>query len=252
MITFANVTKTFRNRRGEDVLALSNVSMDVASGQLVSIVGPSGCGKSTILRMIAGLEHSDRGKVTLGGKQVSRPSRDVSMMFQSSTLLPWFTVLKNVMLPLQVAGKSNGARERATSLLETVRLSAFVEKYPYQLSGGMQQRVAMCRALAVDPEVLLMDEPFGALDALTRERMNLELQRVWLASGKTIVLVTHSISESVFLSDKVIVMSQRPGRVLAEISIPLPRPRNFDETPAMPEYVRISSQIRNLLNIDEG
>jgi NitT/TauT family transport system ATP-binding protein len=247
LISAQNLSKQFEGRDGSPVLALSDVSFQIAAGKFVCIVGPSGCGKSTLLRLIAGLEGRHDGVLLLDGQAITKPSPAVGVMFQSATLLPWFSILKNVMLPMQLDGRKEQAAARAQALLTMTRLNGFEKKYPYQLSGGMQQRAAICRALARDPAVLLMDEPFGALDALTRDRMNLELQRIWEESAKTVVMVTHSIQEAILLSDTVIVMSPRPGRILAEIDIDLPRPRSFHATTATAEYNSYARQIRDML-----
>jgi NitT/TauT family transport system ATP-binding protein len=247
MISAQSLSKVFEARDGSRVVALTEIDFHIASGTFVCIVGPSGCGKSTLLRLIAGLDGNYRGCLLLDGHPVVHPSPSVGMMFQSATLLPWYTILKNVMLPMQIGATAANADQRARALLKMTKLEGFETKYPYQLSGGMQQRAAICRALARDPRVLLMDEPFGALDALTRDRMNLELQRIWQESAKTVVMVTHSIQEAVLLSDRVIVMSPRPGRILAEIDIDLPRPRTFHATTALPEYNDYSRRIRDLL-----
>jgi NitT/TauT family transport system ATP-binding protein len=229
--------------------ALDRVDLEIADGEFVCLVGPSGCGKSTFLRLVAGLDPCDGGHLTLAGRQVTGASSDVGVVFQTANLLPWFTVRANVMLPLRV-GACRGRpvdSQHVHELLTIAGIADFANKYPYELSGGMQQRAAIVRALARDPKVLLMDEPFGALDALTRERLNVELLRIWQASRKTILLITHSIGESVFLSDRVLVMSARPGRILREVLIPLPRPRTLEETPAHPDYVRLMTEIRSLL-----
>jgi len=252
MISFEHLGKIFDSGDGRRVTALRDVTLTIEDAQIVSIVGPSGCGKSTLLRIIGGLEERSSGMAMLDGTPIDRPSSSIGFMFQSATLLPWYTVLGNVMLPLSVRGDKGNREKRARDLLEMAGLAGFEQSYPYQLSGGMQQRVAVCRALAADPDVLLMDEPFGALDALTREHMNLELQRIWQLSPKTIVLVTHSISEAVFLSDRVVVMSPRPGRVLDVIDVDLPRPRDFETTIGLPEYLRVTVKIRGLLNSHEG
>jgi NitT/TauT family transport system ATP-binding protein len=172
----------------------------------------------------------------------------VGVVFQSATLLPWLTVAQNTTLPLRVGPARGRAPTGVQALLEMAGLNGFEDKYPYELSGGMQQRAAICRALARDPEILLMDEPFGALDALTRERLNVELQRIWQASGKTVLLITHSIAESVFLSDRVLVMSPRPGHILADFAVTLPRPRDFASTPEHPDYLRLTKEIRSVLD----
>ena len=203
---------------GEPVLALDHLDMAVRDGEFVCLVGPSGCGKSTLLRLLAGLDRADAGAFTLADKRIDGPSAEVGVVFQQATLLPWLTVWQNVTVPLRVGGHRMDGREAAVrDLLRIAGLQGFENKYPYELSGGMQQRVAIVRALVRDPKLLLMDEPFGALDALTREKMNAELQRIWLASRKTVVLITHSIDEAVFLGDRVIVMSARPGRIVREI-----------------------------------
>jgi len=210
----------------DGVLALQDIDCSIEQGSFVTIVGPSGCGKSTLLRILAGLLDYDTGQVALDGQSIRGTRRDVGVVFQSSILLPWRTILENVMLPAEVLGLPiKQARERALQLLHMVRLDGFEHKLPRQLSGGMQQRASIARALLHDPKILLMDEPFGALDAMTRERMNLELQRIWIESGKTVVLITHSIPEAVFLGDRVFVMSPRPGTLERVLPIDLPRPR---------------------------
>ncbi len=248
LIAAEKVSKTYITTSGAKVHALDNVGLQIADGELVTIVGPSGCGKSTLLRMIAGLDDYDDGALTLDDTAITGPSPNVGVVFQSANLLPWMSVRDNVALPLRVGGKRKTEPGRVDRLLDMTGLGDFGARYPYELSGGMQQRAGICRALARDPRILLMDEPFGALDALTRERMNLELQRIWQESGKTIILITHSISEAIFLGDRVIVMSARPGRVLRDIPIPIPRPRSLDTIIAHPEYAGIASEIRGLLN----
>jgi NitT/TauT family transport system ATP-binding protein len=245
------VTKIFRTVSGGAVQALKEVDLAIGEGDFISVVGPSGCGKSTFLRLIAGLDTMSSGRLSLSGRPVTGPSPEVGVVFQHATLLPWLTVEANVRLPLRVGGRHEGAG-RVKELLAMVGLAGFEDKYPYELSGGMQQRAAICRALARDPKVLLMDEPFGALDALTRERMNVELQRIWQKSRKTVLLITHSIAESVFLGDRVVVMSPRPGRVLSDLRVNLARPRSFETTPADPEYLRLTREIRALLDAGAG
>jgi NitT/TauT family transport system ATP-binding protein len=252
LIHARGVAKTYRTVSGEPVRALERVDLDIADGDFVCVVGPSGCGKSTFLRLIAGLDDVTSGDLRLGGKTVEGSSPDVGVVFQSATLLPWLTVESNVRLPLRVGGRRASADANVKHLLTMVGLEGFENKYPYELSGGMQQRAAICRALARDPKVLLMDEPFGALDALTRERMNVELQRIWQQSRKTVLLITHSIAESVFLGDRVVVMSPRPGRILRDLRIDLPRPRDFTTTPGHPEYLRLTREIRSLLDAQGG
>lgn len=242
------VAKTYRTVSGDTVPALRSISLRIADGDFVCVVGSSGCGKSTFLRLIAGLDTLSAGQLLLSGKALTSTSADVSVVFQSATLLPWLTLFENVRLPLRVGGWRTPDDDTVHRLLAMVGLTEFADKYPYELSGGMQQRAAICRALARDPKILLMDEPFGALDALTRERMNVELQRIWLASRKTVLLITHSIGESVFLGDRVVVMSPRPGRILKEFDIKLPRPRTFEQTTRDPEYLRLTGEIRALLD----
>jgi NitT/TauT family transport system ATP-binding protein len=249
LIVVEGVVKIYSTVAGDSVLALDNVDLTVRDGEFVCLVGPSGCGKTTLLRLLAGLDTADAGKSSLAGKTLNGPSPEVGVVFQQSNLLPWFTVLQNVMLPLRVGGSSRDAAKIAEihKLLVIAGLEGFENKYPYELSGGMQQRAAIVRALARDPKLLLMDEPFGALDALTRERMNAELQRIWMASGKTVVLITHSIDEAIFLGDRVVVMSPRPGRIVRELVVDLPRPRVAAETFGSPKHVALAREIRTLL-----
>ena len=248
LIEAKGIVKIYPTVSGEPVLALDQVDMSVEDGEFVCLVGPSGCGKSTLMRLLAGLDRADAGTFSLGGTAIDGPSAEVGVVFQQATLLPWLTVWQNVTLPLRVGGHDIGDREAPVrELLKIAALQGFENKYPYELSGGMQQRVAIVRALARDPKLLLMDEPFGALDALTREKMNAELQRIWLASRKTVVLITHSIDEAIFLGDRVVVMSPRPGRIVRELKVDLPRPRVAAETFGHPEHVKLSREIRALL-----
>lgn len=227
-IRVAGLEKIYRPRKSEPTHALSDINFTVRRGEFISIVGPSGCGKTTLLKILAGLIPRTEGEVTIAGTDVVKPSREVGMVFQAATLLPWRTVFENVMVPAEVQKLDKAVhRERANELINMVGLAGFESKYPGELSGGMQQRAGICRALVHDPAVLLMDEPFGALDAMTREYMNIELLRIWRQSKATIVLVTHSIPEAVFLSDRVIVMSPRPGRISEIMSIELERPRTL-------------------------
>ena len=217
------------------------VDLQVADGELVTVVGRSGCGKSTLLRIVAGLVPATAGSVAIAGSRVDGPRRDVALMFQRSALLPWRSVLDNVMLPIDVVrGDRAAARREAAELLELTGLSGFERARPYELSGGMQQRAALCRALISRPRVLLMDEPFAALDALTREELSLELQRLWQERRKTIVFVTHSIDEAVVLADRIVVMTPRPGRIARIVPVELPRPRavGMDGYAAIAEAVR--------------
>ncbi len=243
-IDVRDVAKTYRTRSAEDVVALSPVRLAIGARELVAIVGPSGCGKSTLLRILAGLIAPSAGGTTIGGSPVRGPRRDIGMVFQDPVLLPWRTVRSNVLMPADVVGMARGRAEaRADELLRLVHLEAFGAKYPAELSGGMRQRVAIARALMHDPAILLMDEPFGALDAMTREYMNLELLRIWQASGKTVVLVTHSIDEAVFLADRVVVMSPRPGTVREIVAVDVARPRG-PRTRFDPRYLELIERVR--------
>ncbi|MGH7397857.1 MAG: ABC transporter ATP-binding protein [Candidatus Rokuibacteriota bacterium] len=226
LIEVRGASKTFGTRSGESIQALAEVSLGIAPGEFVCIVGASGCGKSTLLRLVAGLVAPTMGGVTIGGSAVTGPRRDIGMVFQDPVLLPWRTVLKNVLVPAEVIGmERREAARRAAALLDLVGLGGFTDKYPGELSGGMRQRAAIARALMHDPEILLMDEPFGALDAMTREAMNQELLRIWQGNRKTVILVTHSIDEAVFLADRVVVMSPRPGSVRQTLAVDVERPR---------------------------
>lgn len=224
------ITKKYRSARGSAVTALEKVSFDVDRGEFLAIVGPSGCGKSTLLRIIAGLRMATQGAVHLEGVRVAAPVR-AGIVFQTPSLLPWRSTLDNVLLSVDLAGLPiSRYRQRAMELLELVSLARFAHQFPSELSGGMQQRVALCRALIHDPDLLLMDEPFGALDAMTRDEMNFELLRIWGATEerKTILFVTHSIAEAVFLADRILVMSARPGRVEEILASVLSRPRTLE------------------------
>ena len=228
LIHARGVHKTYRTQDGE-VETLKPLDFEIRAGEFVSVVGPSGCGKSTLMKMVAGLLPASGGELSLAGQRVAGPQTNVGIVFQTATLLPWRRVVDNILLQAEIRGMPMAAaRQRAQQLVEMAGLQGFEQKYPWQLSGGMQQRVAILRALLHDPPLLLMDEPFGALDAMTREKMNLELQRIWMAAGKTVLLITHSIPEAIFLSDRVLVMTERPGRIAAEYDIDLPRPRSLD------------------------
>jgi NitT/TauT family transport system ATP-binding protein len=228
-IHLAGVRKVYRTR-GKEFTAVSEVTFDVGAGELVSLVGPSGCGKSTLLKILAGLHPHDGGTVRIGSaNHAFDPSRDIGMVFQQALLLKWRRILDNVLLPAEILGlPRRESRDRARDLLALVGLSGYEDKYPYELSGGMQQRAAIARSLIHDPKLILMDEPFGALDALTRERMNLELLRIWRESRKTILFVTHGIAEAVFLGTRVIVLTAGPARMADNFSIELPHPRTLD------------------------
>ena len=228
LIEAKDLNKIYASNDGKGVAALKSVSFSIGEGEFVSIVGRSGCGKSTLVKILAGLLKHTSGDVSIGGRPVAGPAADVGIVFQAPVLLPWRTIMQNVLLPSEIRKAITPAiKLRAASLLELVGLSGFENRYPYELSGGMQQRAAIVRALVQDPKLLLMDEPFGALDAMTREQMNVEVLRIWSASRKTVIFVTHSIVESVFLSDRVFVMTPRPGRLAEIIDIDLPRPRTL-------------------------
>ncbi len=244
----AGLSKIYDTLEGGKVVALEQIDLTVKPGELLTVVGPSGCGKSTLLKLLAGLILPSDGEARLFDRRITGPSLDVGMVFQSPTLLQWRSVLENVMLPIDVLSLDRRTgRERASALLTMMGLAGFERKYPGELSGGMQQRVAMARALVHNPAVLLMDEPFGALDAMTRENMNLELQQIWQEANKTIVLITHSISEAVFLGDRVVVMTPRPGRLAEVISVDFPRPRSLDIM-GTAAFGAITNHIRRLLN----
>jgi NitT/TauT family transport system ATP-binding protein len=213
---------------GGVVRALDGIDLIVAGGEFVSVVGPSGCGKSTLMRLVAGLVAPTSGTVRIGGRLVDSPAPDVGIVFQKATLLPWRSVVGNIALQLEMRNLARLAHlERLKQLIALTGLGGFEDALPHELSGGMQQRVALCRALIHDPAILLMDEPFGALDAMTREAMNTELQRVWMDRAKTVLFITHSIAEAVFLSDRIVVMTPRPGRIADIVSVDLPRPRSL-------------------------
>ena len=247
IIEIARLDKTFVTVRNDRIRALDDISLRVREHEFVTVVGPSGCGKTTLLKILAGLVPPSAGAVRVAGSPVAAPRRDIGIVFQNPVLLPWRTVLDNVLLPAEVQDIPLGlAQARAGELLKMVGLAEFADKYPMELSGGMQQRAAISRALVSDPKLLLMDEPFGALDAMTREQMNLELQRIWRESGKTVLLITHSIPEAVFLGDRVVVMTPRPGRIARIIDVPIPRPRPIDAM-GDPLFARLTGDIRRLL-----
>jgi NitT/TauT family transport system ATP-binding protein len=251
-ITARGLGKTYATSAGETIQALTQVNFEVATGEFVSIVGPSGCGKTTVMRILAGLIDSYNGSVSIGGRVVHGPTSEIGVVFQDANLMPWRTVLANVMLPGDVLKlDKKTCKARALDLLALVGLTGFEQKLPGELSGGMRQRAAIARALLHDPKILLMDEPFGALDAMTRDNMNVELARIAAQSGKTVFLITHSIAESVFLSDRVLVMSSRPGRIIEEIAIDLPRPRTLDVV-ADPAFSETVLRIRHLLETSTG
>ena len=250
LIKIAGLRKEYQTRSGESVLALSDISLEVREGEFLSIVGPSGCGKTTLLRILAALEPRTSGTVTIAGDTIGRIRNDVSVVFQQAVLLPWYNVLENLLLPARLRkDEVRAATERAHYLLNLVGLADFARKYPFELSGGMQQRISICRALLRDPRILLMDEPFGALDAMTREAMNLELMRIWAEQQKTVVFITHSIPEAVLLGDRVVVMSPRPGRISQVFDIDLERPRSL-ATMSLPRFGGICGEVRALFGGD--
>ncbi|MEP9380516.1 ABC transporter ATP-binding protein [Aquabacter sp. CN5-332] len=252
LIELRDVNKRFSTRSGETVVALENVNLNVADGEFLSVVGPSGCGKTTLLRILAGLEPLTSGFATIEGNGISGPRNHVAVVFQQATLLPWYSVLENVLMPVRLLGTPAKADvERAEGLLELAGLSGFARKYPFELSGGMQQRVSICRALVRDPKILLMDEPFGALDAMTRETMNLELMRLWAQHKKTVVFITHSIPEAVLLGDRVVVMSPRPGRISHILDMGIQRPRSL-KTLALPEFGALCDEVRSIFGSASG
>lgn len=244
VVELIDLSKTYATRYGDKLEALANTTMSMQLGEFVAVVGPSGCGKTTLLNIVCGLTPLTQGEVRINQKHGAAGAFQVGVVFQEPTLLLWRTVIQNVLLPIEIRKKPTGQyKDRARALLSTLGLEGFEHAYPYELSGGMQQRVAIARALIEDPTLLLMDEPFSALDAFTRERLNLELLRVWEETKKTVLFVTHSISEAVFLADRVLVMAPRPGRIVADINVRLPRPRKADIVTS-PEFVEYIAQIR--------
>jgi len=244
LIRIDGVAKTYHSVNGP-IESLKPLSFDIGDGEFMAIVGPSGCGKSTLLKLVAGLLPVSAGEIRLDGKPVNGPPDNVGIVFQSPVLLAWRSVLDNILLQIEMRRLSRAQYlPKAQALLAMTGLKDFAQKYPWELSGGMQQRASICRALVHEPAVLLMDEPFGALDAMTREKMNLELQRIWYETKKTVMLITHSIPEAVFLSDRVLVMTERPGAVAAIYDVDLPRPRSL----AMmgdPAFVKLTQTIRS-------
>jgi NitT/TauT family transport system ATP-binding protein len=251
VIAVRQLSKRYDSRGGA-VVALEKIDFKIAEGEFVAVVGPSGCGKSTLLKILAGLLPKTEGEATLRGTPIVRPRRDIGVVFQSPVLFPWRTVLDNVLLPVDV--QSLGREKHvpiARDLLNLVGLAGFEERFPWELSGGMQQRAAIVRSLINDPVILLMDEPFGALDAMTRENMNLELQRIWMTRRKTVLFITHSISEAVFLADRVLVMTARPGRIMDVLTLDFPRPRTLDIVNS-PEFGAYAKRVRECLNATGG
>ena len=249
LVSVTNVQKTYFTRQAP-VHAVASASVDVARGEFVSLLGPSGCGKSTLLMMIAGLERPTGGSILLGGSEVKKPRRDIGVIFQDATLLPWKSAVENVLFPIRILKLPIEAyRQRAKELLNMVGLSGFEHKKPSQLSGGMRQRVAICRALIHDPDILLMDEPFSALDAITRDQMNVALSEILETYKKTVIFVTHSIREAAFLSDRVVVMGGRPSTIMLDMQMPFQRPRRF-EIEETPEFAGVCRKLR--LTIEEA
>jgi NitT/TauT family transport system ATP-binding protein len=238
-LDIADVRKVFRTG-----VAVERAAFAVEANQFVSIVGPSGCGKSTLLRMVAGLLPPSAGRITVGGRVVAGPIANAGMVFQSPVLLPWRTTLANILFVAEVGGrKASAHRQRALQLISLAGLAGFEDAFPHQLSGGMQQRAAICRALLLDPPLILMDEPFGALDVMTRERMAFELQKIWAANKNTVLFVTHSITEAVLLSDTIVVMTPRPGRIQDVVEVDLPRPRGIGVLED-PRFIELSARVR--------
>ena len=244
-VAIDGVAKTYK-RDGRETHALEHIDLAIREGEFLAIVGPSGCGKSTLLRLVAGLHLPTAGVVRVGGRVVDRPQTDLGIVFQSPVLLDWRTAVNNVLVQVELRGMDPRAwRERALRLLEQVGLRDFADRYPHELSGGMRQRVAIARALIHDAPLLLMDEPFGALDALTREQMRLDLEALWLATRKTVLFITHSIDEAVLLADRVVVMSPRPGKIEQIMDIRMPRPRGLDAR-RLPEFADTTERITNI------
>ncbi|MPV36910.1 ABC transporter ATP-binding protein [Georgenia subflava] len=247
MISIDQVSQVFETKSGT-VHALENINLEVGTNEFVTLVGRSGCGKSTLLRVISGLITPTAGTVMVGGEPVTSPRRDVSVMFQRPALLPWRSVVENIMLPVEVLKLDRRThRARAHDLVELAGLKGFEDKLPHELSGGMQQRVSLCRSLIQQPQVLLMDEPFSALDALTREELSVELQRIVAEESTTIVFVTHSIDEAVLLADRVVVLSPRPGRLREIVEVDIPRPRSLGQTAHADEVTKVSARLHDLL-----
>jgi len=247
-IDVTNVSKTFAADAG-DILALDNIDLDIAAGEFVSIVGPSGCGKSTLLRCIGGLIPATGGSIRIGGAEISGPDPRIGYVFQKAVLLPWRTIESNLLLPFEVNGKPTQADvDNVHKILDMVGLGTYRQHRPGELSGGMQQRVSVARALVMAPSILMMDEPFGALDAQTRETMNEELLRIWREAGTTIVFVTHDIGEALFLSDRIVILTAQPGTVHDIVKVNIPRPRTFDQVESDERFWKMRTKIREALH----
>jgi NitT/TauT family transport system ATP-binding protein len=243
----AGVSKTFDTKEGAPIAALQDINLHIEPGEFVSVVGTSGCGKSTLLRIVCGLTPATRGKVLVNGEEVAKPRADVGVVFQSAVLLPWLTVKENILMPMELRQRRRAEDDaRANHLVSITGLQGFESKYPFELSGGMKQRVSICRALMCQPAFLAMDEPFGALDAMTREAMNLELMKIWSDTAATVLFITHSVPEAVLLSDRVVVMTPRPGRIADIIPIDLSRPRSLRDY-GSERFNEHTSRIRELL-----
>jgi NitT/TauT family transport system ATP-binding protein len=245
-ISLAGVSKSYGRGR-KVVAAVEAIDLDIRHNEFVSLLGPSGCGKSTLMLLIAGLVEPTSGTISIAGRRVAGPQRTTGIVFQDPVLLPWRTVLDNVLLPIELMGENvESYSDHAVELLNTAGIADFADRLPNELSGGMRQRASICRALVQYPTLLLMDEPFSALDAITRDEMNLELLRIWERDRKTVVFITHSISEAIFLSDRVVVMSKRPGRIMEEIIIPLPRPRQTELQETV-QFAHLRARVRMLI-----
>jgi NitT/TauT family transport system ATP-binding protein len=242
-IQIEHLNKQYNDKTGTPVDVLKDINLEIDKGEFVSILGPSGCGKSTLLSIVAGLTKSTSGMITVGGNPIKKPGKDRGMVFQQAALFPWLNVRDNVTFPLKKDMSKSEAKQQAAKYLHMVQLGNYQDHYPHELSGGMQQRVAIARALAMDPEVLLMDEPFGALDEQTRSRLHGQLETIWMETKKTVLFVTHSISESIKLSDRIIVMGTRPGTILTDIKVDIPRPREAHKE----EMVKIEEHIMSYL-----
>jgi NitT/TauT family transport system ATP-binding protein len=248
VIGLEGVSLVYRAKNSE-VHALDNVSLAATDREFVALLGPSGCGKSSLLKLISGLIPQSSGVIRVNGQPINGPTASIGIVFQSPLLMAWRTVLQNVLLQVEIRNlRVADYRAPARDLIRLVGLDGFEDAHPHQLSGGMQQRVGLCRALIHDPDLLIMDEPFGALDAMTRELMNAELQRIWIERQKTVLFITHSISEAVYLADRVLVMSPRPGRLVGEIVVDLPRPRTVATT-ELPAFVHFTREVRRHLNV---
>jgi NitT/TauT family transport system ATP-binding protein len=246
-VTLKHLSKVYETREGPGVHALDDINLKFEPGSFVACVGPSGCGKSTLLSLLAGITKSTFGQILIDDKLLYKPHPKVGVVFQSDLLLPWRTVLDNILLPIEIKELTRkDYLEKALDLLKQVELDGFGNKFPTELSGGMRQRAAICRALIQEPDLLLMDEPFGALDALTREQMILDLQKMWMVLGNTILFITHGIEEAVFLADRVLVMSPRPGKIDLDLRIDLPRPRPWSDTHEDPKFAGYVRKVRKI------